>query len=166
MNKTKYFLEARADFLEQLRGEIHKAKRKAKRLGLRLAIRLNGTSDIVWEVLARDIMLEHADVQFYDYTKILARLRRPLPANYDLTFSRSEENDADCVEALKLGFRVAAVFHDINDAATLFDGHEIIDGDLHDIRFLDAQGAIVALKAKGKARRDSSGFVIQGSKAA
>ena len=35
-----------------------------------------------------------------------------------------------------------------------------LDGDLTDMRFLDPQGGyVVALYAKGKAKRDTSGFV-------
>lgn len=160
MNKTQYFLQDRAAFIAQLDAEILKAKKRAKLLGLKLAIRLNGTSDIAWELIS-DLMQKHSDTQFYDYTKILARLKKPLPKNYDLTFSRSETNDAECVEALQLGFRVAAVFEDLSQAGAIAHGHVIVDGDLHDIRFLDQGGVVVALKAKGKARKDASGFVIR-----
>ena len=37
----------------------------------------------------------------------------------------------------------------------------VIDGDETDLRFLDMQNSIVALKAKGKAIKDNSGFVIR-----
>lgn len=160
MNKSHYFNNARAQFIEQLRGEIGRAKKRAKLHKMQLAIRLNGTSDLCFELIS-DLMTEFSDVQFYDYTKILARLKKPLPKNYDLTFSRSESNDADCIEALKLGFRVAVVISDIDRALDFFAGHTIVDGDLHDIRFLDAPGVIVVLKAKGRARKDQTNFVIR-----
>ena len=35
-----------------------------------------------------------------------------------------------------------------------------IDGDENDLRFLDPPGSMVYLKAKGLARKDDSGFVI------
>jgi len=159
MNKTKYFLDDRAGFVAQLEKEIARAEKRAALLKMRLAIRLNGTSDIVWERVAPRLFERFPNVQFYDYTKILARLKRPVPANYDLTFSRSEENDRDAWAALDLGFRVAVVFDKI--PGEVF-GLPVVDGDLHDIRFLNPGGVIVALKAKGKARRDDSGFVLKG----
>ena len=162
LNKTEYFLEDRAAFLIQLEREIERAVKRSKLLGLTLAVRLNGTSDIAWELIT-GIIQKFSHVQFYDYTKSVARLRKKLPENYDLTFSRSETNDAECIEALKLGFRVAAVFDSLDSAFNVADSVELVDGDLHDIRFLDKPGVIVALKAKGKARRDESGFVIRGA---
>jgi hypothetical protein len=43
----------------------------------------------------------------------------------------------------------------------MFKGLKVIDGDTHDMRFLDEPNSVVGLKAKGKARQDKSGFVIQ-----
>lgn len=159
LNKTYYFLENRAEFLAQLEREIARAEKRAKLLNMKLAIRLNGTSDICWELIAPQLFERFPNVQFYDYTKIFARLKKPLPKNYDLTFSRSEENDKDAWNALDLGFRVAAVFESVPSSAF---GLTIVDGDEHDIRFLNPAGSLVALKAKGKAKKDSSGFVIRG----
>jgi hypothetical protein len=155
--KTRYFLDDRAGFIAQLKIEIKAAKRRADRLGLKLAIRLNGTSDIVWERLT-DIFESFPDVQFYDYTKIAKRFLLKRPANYDLTFSLSEDNERDAASVLRLGGRVAVVFRDKKYPAQ-FLGASVVDGDAHDLRFLDPSGSIVALYAKGKARRDSSGFV-------
>ena len=42
-----------------------------------------------------------------------------------------------------------------------FKGLEVIDGDTHDMRFLDEPNKVVGLRAKGKAKTDDSGFVIQ-----
>jgi len=39
--------------------------------------------------------------------------------------------------------------------------YKVIDGDQDDLRFLDPDGVIVGLKAKGQARKDTSGFVLQ-----
>ena len=41
-------------------------------------------------------------------------------------------------------------------------GRKVIDGDAHDLRFLDPEGVIVGLKAKGRAKKDTSGFVVRG----
>ena len=38
---------------------------------------------------------------------------------------------------------------------------ECVDGDDSDIRHLDPQGVIVALYAKGNARKDTTGFVVR-----
>lgn len=164
MNKTEYFLNDRLTFIAQLKREIENAKKRAQILGLKLAIRLNGTSDIAWELIST-LIQKFSDVQFYDYTKSIARLRKKLPSNYDLTFSRSETNDAQCLEALRLGFRVAVVFDSLETAWNFSDKFEIIEGDSHDVRFLDKPGVIVALKSKGKAKHDQSGFVIQSRRA-
>ncbi len=40
-------------------------------------------------------------------------------------------------------------------------GRKVIDGDLHDLRFLDGRGRVVGLRAKGPARKDESGFVVR-----
>jgi hypothetical protein len=161
MNKTIYFLKDRKAFVSQLHVEIARANKKAQRLGLKLCIRLNGTSDIAWEALT-DIIQSFPDIQFYDYTKISKRFERVLPSNYHLTFSLSESNDAEALKVLALGGNVAAVFK--NGMPSKFLGAEVIDGDLHDLRFLDKKpqgqrGVIVALKAKGEAKKDASGFV-------
>ena len=120
-----------------------------------------------------------AEIQFYDYTKVtkraLAWAAGDLPSNYHLLFSLSEDNDADAVAVLRAGGNVAAVFKD--PSSTLFCTQRagrivsgvrhmkhapqwsVIDGDDNDLRHLDARGVVVGLKAKGKARYDTSGFV-------
>lgn len=157
MAKTRFFLEKKADFILQLKNEIFMAEKKARSQGLKLAIRLNGTSDIVWERIS-DVIQTFPNVQFYDYTKIAKRFLLALPANYDLTFSLSESNESDARFVLSKGYRVAAVFRDKYFPAS-FLGASVISGDNHDLRFLDAQGVIVALYAKGRAKKDDSGFV-------
>jgi len=41
-----------------------------------------------------------------------------------------------------------------------FGGRRTINGDATDLRFLDGRGVVVALKAKGQAKQDRSGFVV------
>jgi hypothetical protein len=100
-------------------------------------------------------------VQFMDYTKDIARVLDPgRPANYHLTFSRSEANEAECLRALETGHNVTVVFRAPPFPATLW-GYPVIDGDRDDLRFLDPAPCIVGLKAKGAgARRDTTGFVL------
>ena len=122
-------------------------------------VRLNGTSDIPWHNF--DIMQSFPDVPFYDYTPNKARmidyLDGKLPANYSLTFSRKEDNETACDEIIAKGGNIAAVFKDMPES---WKGKQCFNGDDSDLRFLDPQGVIVALKAKGKAKKDTSGFVI------
>jgi len=130
---------------------------KAKNKGLTPVVRLNGTSDILWERNS-DIIQSYPHVIFYDYTKIVKRLNFPIPANYHLTVSLSESNESDARDALAKGYSVAAVFRTAELPET-FLGYPVVNGDSTDLRFLDPRGVIVGLKAKGKAKKDTSGFV-------
>lgn len=154
--KTLWYFNDRADFMATLVKDVHAGIRKAAKAGLTLAIRLNGTSDI--PTLGINTAKMFPDVQFYDYTKnIKTFFRTDLPSNYHLTFSRSETNDADCDTLLAQGYNVAMVFKNV---PATYKGYKVVNGDLHDLRFLDEKNVIVGLKAKGKARKDDSGFVI------
>jgi hypothetical protein len=163
IKKTLYFKENRFGFLNDLSKDILALQKKAKKKEMRPCVRLNGTSDLPWENLKDDkgltLIEKHWDVQFYDYTKSPKRmkgyLRGEMPSNYHLTFSRSESNQADADEVLKLGGNVAIVY---KNPPALSD--KVINGDESDLRFIDPDGVIVALKAKGKAKKDTSGFVL------
>lgn len=170
IRKTRWYFEDRAGFMAALVADIRKLYRLAASLGLKPAIRPNGTSDIPWERVALtladngqrfdNVMAVFPGVQFYDYTK--RPNRRDLPANYSLTFSLAEDNEADAARAFAAGMNVAAVFRDVPQAFYFTGGNlrgRVIDGDAHDLRFLDPKGVIVGLKAKGNAKRDTSGFV-------
>lgn len=172
LKKTKRFLDSRAEFLQDLVKDLQAVERKALKLSKKAVVRLNGTSDIDWSLIktddGRNIFDRFQSIQFYDYTKVLKRLERfklnPIP-NYHLTFSRSESNHAESLKAIQLGFNVAAVFS-TEAFPESFLGRPIIDGDAHDLRFLDLKpsdglGAFVGLKAKGQAKKDKTGFVIQ-----
>jgi hypothetical protein len=159
IRKTKMFFENRDAFMLQLVKDIEAAIRKASREGMTPVFRLNGTSDIRWETVPvpgfRNIMERFPTVQFYDYTKLTNR--RDIPANYHLTFSRSESNDGYVVEMLNRGMNVAVVFDTLPE---MYLGAKVIDGTETDLRFLDEKGVIVGLLAKGKAKKDTSGFTI------
>jgi len=155
INKTKWYFENRPSFMEQLRKDIVALERKAKKLNMKPAIRLNGTSDLDWTLSG--IMEEFPHITFYDYTKVLKRLKKEVPANYYITFSRSEINEKECEEALELGFNIAAVFKNLPQQ---YMGRQVINGDETDVRFADGKGVVIGLTAKGKAKKDLSGFVI------
>ena len=162
IRKTHLLFNDRAEFLARLRHDIALLVRRAAAKGLTPCVRLNGTSDVGWEGVAKSVLLEFPDVQFYDYTKVLPRMlmycKGKLPSNYHLTFSRSECNWDKCQEVLKAGGNVAAVFY--KELPSTYEGYKVVDGDTSDLRFLDGDNVIVGLKSKGKARYDNSGFTI------
>ena len=168
LRKTNMFFDDRDQFMALLVQDILRLERMAQARGLMPVCRLNGTSDIKWE----HIPVTHAGftydniftlfpfLQFYDYTKTprdVADIH-----NYDLTFSYSGvEAFRPYVAAAKAkGMRIAAVFRKRDEIPPTFLGMECIDGDDSDLRFLDPQGVVVALYAKGRARLDTSGFVV------
>lgn len=162
INKTKMFFEDRDTFLNQLRKDIKALVKKAKKLNMIPAVRLNGTSDIEWTRFT--LMKEFSDIQFYDYTKVLNRLRKDIPSNYHLTFSQHEKNSFEVITALNSGFNTAVVFS-VKKGKELpkeWNGFPVVDGDETDLRFLDPKGGyVVGLRAKGKARKDTAeGFVV------
>lgn len=158
--KTRLYFEDRAAFKAQLVSEVRAFIRKAIKLGLIPVVRLNGTSDIPWERVPvegkANIMELFPSVQFYDYTK--RHNRRNLPANYHLTFSLAEDNDSRAGAAATNGANIAVVFR-TDKFPTTFMGMPVVDGDADDLRFLDGRGVVVGLKAKGPAKKDTSGFV-------
>ena len=82
-----------------------------------------------------------------------------LPSNYHLTFSRSESNQKIVDSILASGGNVAVVFR--GSLPEHWQGKQVIDGDKNDLRFLDKKNVVVGLVEKGKAKKDSSGFVIE-----
>ena len=165
IRRTNRFFEEQPAFLLQLVFEIARHEIESKEFDMICAVRLNGTSDIPWERVAvirngiryQNIMAAFKNVQFYDYTKYPIAKRPNLPVNYHLTFSLSESNDSDAREWLASGGNVAAVFAD--DLPETFFGYRVINADKDDTRFLDDQNVIAGLKAKGPAKKDTSGFV-------
>jgi|SRR5262245_1064753 len=161
INKTLYLFNDRAGFLAQLSAELDRLNKRAAK-GRKIAVRLNGTSDLPWHRwldLAR-----WESLVFYDYTKIATRVyAEQLPANYSVTFSRSEENEAMALQVLAAGGNVAAVF--AGELPETWHGFPLVQGDAHDLRFLDPRGGyVVGLTAKGSAKKDESGFVIRPSR--
>ena len=152
-----YFKE-RDRFFKQLTKEIKSGIQWAKKRDLIPVFRLNGTSDLRFENDWQNfnIIKYFSDVQFYDYTKLYNR--RDLPANYHLTFSRAESNQEQTLNAVVNGLNISAVFR--NELPKEYLGLNVINGDEHDLRFLDPQRSCIGLIAKGKAKHDQSGFVI------
>jgi hypothetical protein len=146
-------------------------------------VRLNMLSDIPWYSLCPELFETHKEIAFYDYTKLkfwksedYQRIAKGVD-NLDLTFSYSGSNAKDCEEALKAGYRVAAVFAsadpkrvgtsggasrttfkeivstsglvDADGYMSLFGGKWLaIDGDESDYRIDDPPQSIVCLNFK------------------
>ena len=157
IRKTELFFNDRETFMEQLEQDINKAIKFAQRKGLTPVFRLNGTSDLSWEKYTlkgsdKNVFEMFDNIQFYDYTKVLGR-KVSQYKNYHLTFSRAESNDADCQKAIEQGMNVTAVFDEIPQG--------MFSADETDLRFLDPKVGVIGLKAKGRAKKDYTGFVIR-----
>ena len=168
IRKTKQFYENRDSFMVDLVKDIELAIKQSKRLGLIPVFRLNGTSDLAWEkyevtrgnIEFDNIFMAFPEVQFYDYTKMLNRKVNHI-SNYHLTFSAADGNDLDVLKAIQSGMNIATVFgiKKTEPMPETFNGLPVFNGDESDLRFLDPRGVIVGLYAKGKAKKDSTGFV-------
>ena len=162
--RTRLFFENRSVFFEQLVREIKNAIKLSAKQGMIPVFRLNGTSDLAWEkyevVEGKNIFQLFPEVQFYDYTKILGRKVAHIP-NYHLTFSAADGNDADVLKAIAQGMNVATVFglKKTEPMPETYNGRVVFNGDESDLRFLDPKGVVVGLYAKGRAKKDTSGFV-------
>jgi hypothetical protein len=161
MKKTLRFLREYDSFLVQLKDEIAALVKSSTKKGMTPCVRLNGTSDLPWHNIGGIMEMFH-DVQFYDYTpnakRMIQYLKGELPSNYHLTFSRKENNEAQCDLILSMGGNVAMVFD--KDLPKSYKGYRVVNGDESDLRFLDEKNVIVGLKAKGQGKKDQSGFVI------
>lgn len=160
-NRTQMYFDNKDLFMMQLKGEIAMMLNSATKKGKKLAIRLNGTSDINWTEVYKAFPM----VQFYEYTKRvdLAKKLKSLD-NVHITFSKHENHSAVNVKyMLDKGINVAVVF-DSKQAPTAWEGLPVIDGDKHDRRFEDKSGHVIGLKLKGtnaiKAIARKTGFAV------
>jgi hypothetical protein len=162
--KTRMFFENRSEFMQQLVKDIRLGIKQSRKVGLIPVFRLNGTSDIAWEKYevegARNIFELFPDVIFYDYTKLLNRKISNIK-NYSLTFSAADGNDSDVKKAIQQGYNIATVFgiKKTESMPESYMGLPVFNGDDSDLRFLDPKGVVVGLYAKGKAKKDTTGFV-------
>lgn len=158
--KTLWLMRDRQGFLEKLCRDVANNRQAA--------IRLNVFSDWQWERQRvtlpesfrrygidpgsyRNIFEIFPEVQFYDYTKHFKRMFRETPVNYHLTFSLTETNRSEAEVVLKSGLNVAAVMK--QKQGTLF-GFPVLDGDEHDLRFLDPAPYVIGLSPKGSLKTD------------
>ena len=143
INKTKHYFLNRDFFMNQLEHEIELFIKRSKKNNVIPCVRLNGTSDISWELYkyknGLNIFDNFPDLQFYDYTVVFKRMfkymNNKLPKNYHLTFSRKEDNLLDVMQVLKNGFNASVVFE--KHLPLFYKGCSVINGDESDLRFLD-----------------------------
>ena len=157
--KTQLYFSDRIGFMDALINDLTVFSRRQRKKNIQPCVRLDGTSDTG---MGAKVAPQFPEIQFYDYTKVIKRAYQDRPSNYHITLSYSEA-DADYAEQVltavrDTGINAAVVFRDKIPAT--FKGLRVIDGDKDDLRFLDPQGVIVGLKAKGDAKHDDTGFVI------
>jgi hypothetical protein len=163
INKAKFWALDRKQFYIQLTNEILKIDTNSKKTGNKIAIRLNGTTDIDhMDLIKRYTGVDflqpfYSNLLFYEYTKNPNTVKKYLNTSYKITFSRSEINEAAALEVLRAGGNVAAVFNQLPET---WNGYKVINGDLSDLRYFDPKNVVVGLLAKGEAKKDISGFVV------
>jgi hypothetical protein len=160
LNRTDQLFTEPGLYLMQLKGEITQALGRAIKQNKKLAVRLNGTSDLDF----RMIYEAFPQVQFFEYTKRkdLIIKNADIP-NVHYTFSYSENAKTSVMKRVSnMGINISVVFKDKLPAT--YKGIKVINGDAHDRRFEDEQGVIVGLKFKGsaadKAIAIAGGFAI------
>lgn len=167
--KATLYMGARSLWRELLAAEVASFERSARRAGLLPVVRVDGSTDTGEGARIRHLF---PSVTFYDYTKVAARaLQHAGDPTYHVTFSYSGQNATDALRVLTAGASVAVVFSTNRGEAlpTEWQGYDVIDGDVTDLRFTDPKGAhVVGLRfkaAKGRAAALAEalekGFVVQ-----
>ncbi len=150
--RARVWAENRTLFLLEAKEELRRLVKREARKGNQVCARFDGLSDTGdAKVLAEAL----PQVQFVDYTKDKQRYwhwllyRDNFPPNWHLTFSRDRQADNEfCRQVLGLGGTAAVVF--FSQVPKEWEGYPVIDGDAHDLRFMDPRGVVVGLKVKGK----------------
>lgn len=178
LKRTAELLSNKMGFIQRLQNEINSMKKRAKKV----AIRLNGTSDIGFtETIGNK---DNKKISFYDYTKhktkYLDFIANRLPINYHLTFSGDETTgdiglwfDGILNHAENTGKKasIALAFFPDDHMRILNKGYIttpqgrkilVIDGDKTDYRPNDPAICIVALRAKGRAKKGVVGGFVKG----
>jgi len=164
-NRTEFYIANKEKFLKQLALEINMAILEVE--GKDILFRLNGTSDLDFLAMLKkyadfDFQKTPDNVYFYDYTKIFGKIVKygHCSEKYKQTFSFSGKNTEECLEALKLGNNVSIVYKD--KMPNVWNGFEVVDGDVSDEEMFKYRGKVLALKLKGNKQRKmvTENFVI------
>lgn len=161
--RAAYFVCDREGFMAQLKKELAAHIKRSKRLGLQPACRLNGTSDIPWELLHPELFSGFPQLRYFDYTKVFARAKKyvegEFPKNYSLTFSVQQQTTDRAKQLLEVGGNVSAVFWPKLPAT--WCGAPVVDGDVSDTRFMDPARTVIGLRAKGLAQTETLGLTLR-----
>jgi hypothetical protein len=185
VGRARLFHEHRAGFVEKLFRELANFAKLCARSGVIPAVRLNVSTDIVWERILPELFAEFPRIQFYDYTAALPRHRPTTPANYALSHSWKENTTADDVASIIDAGRNLVVPFDsawvpqrglygaLPEALVITGARaaralrlRCVNGDRHDLRLpaVDGRGVVVALHGKsGSARVNNAtaaGFML------
>lgn len=165
IKKTKMFFEDRVFFMAWLVAEITAHKAIAEKKGHLFSVRINGTSDLSLELFKHNdktLFELFPDTQFYDYTKVLNRLKLAEKyKNYDLTFSYSGYNWLECESALLQGVRIAVVFE--KRLPKTYMGIKVVNADETDLRYMEDKDVICGLQHKKTRKKIAYGeqkFII------
>ncbi|QDP53050.1 MAG: hypothetical protein GOVbin3107_48 [Prokaryotic dsDNA virus sp.] len=165
INKTNYYLFDRQKFINQLAKEINKIAIKSKLTNEIFALRLNTLSDVDFVYQLKkyaDLDLLNDDtyknIIVYDYTAIPGKVKKYLDTRYHVTLSRKEDNEQDVMNVLNAGGNVSIVFR--NELPDTYKGFKVVDGDKTDLEMTKYKNVVLGLKAKGDAKKDTTGFVV------
>jgi hypothetical protein len=164
VKKTRAFIAYTTRFIEELVRDIALKAYQSYLNGYGLWVRLNGTSDFMFEkYIKMDLLV--ADLMglngFYDYTKFPLRSRQP-SKHYHLSFSVDEQEQSlfYARQWLNAGYPAVIVLNK-NDYKIALKDSRIVDGDKNDARFYN-NDSIVVLKAKrlfGKGEYQEDGLI-------
>lgn len=172
IGRARLYLEFRELFLRKLRDELRAFERLCIRTGRIPAVRLNVSTDIPFEKIAPGIFAEFKRTRFYDYTAYTVQIRGILPPNYQLCHSWKETTTFAYVSAtIAAGRNIVMPFDSAYapqrklfgalPALVIFRCREtgrelsvpVVNGDKHDIRMRQTDGAGVCVGLHGKSGR-------------
>jgi hypothetical protein len=161
--RTDYWHNSKITFLDQLCRELRNFSKLCAKQGVQGVVRLNVMSDISWEEY--DVPQSFPELQFYDYTKKARRFHgQRQPDNYRLMFSYSgAKHYQSQVRSFLKSYSdapMAVVFRNKNFPST-FMGRPVINGDDSDWVNVNNRGVVVGLVAKGPAKTNANGFVVE-----
>jgi hypothetical protein len=163
--RTEFYINSKEAFIIQLAKEINEYILEAN--GKEVLFRLNGTSDLDFLYMLKkyadfDFEKTPSNVFFYDYTKILGKVKKysHCTDKYRLTFSFSGTNKDECIEALQSGANVAMVYK--KNMPLVWNGFEVVNGDVSDEEMFKYKSKVLALKLKGNKQKKikSETFVL------
>jgi hypothetical protein len=157
-------------FLDWIAAEITVFQAVAAKSGHIFSARLNGTSDIPWELVGyqgfSSLMAAFPTITWYDYTKIPGRKIDHL-INYSLTFSYTGRNTIECLQVLENQGNVAIVFNTVpgESLPSHWKNYTVLDGDVTDYRPADCKGCVVGLRYKvsGKLSKSDTYDALKGN---